>query len=298
MLTLLIYSHVALTDDKVISPFELESAVHKEMLEIPETACNAHSICIKAACVITSFCQVVDLIGELLQFYHVQILLDHCRYLMASSQHNIKLFSSNQLQKFSECNTTLLLLRTLSSFFTWSNHSILRALVDQCSKAVNALERFGSRLDPLQLVAFYPILNFSADMLPNNNDTCTVLAVRFDKELYQCTLQHIYDVQSVMVEKCDITQHCLQLLAVRGDPTIFYWTLSKCVVNLITTNAPLQSDYLYSRGILEVLVYPDLLFATGDNVCYGSLAFECINTEMVCLLLFVLYLIFITEIST
>ena len=274
---------IALTCDKVISAVELESSVHEEMLEVPETVCNVQSIYIKAASVVTSFFQVVDLIKQLLQFCHVQIFIDHCRYLMASNEHNIKLFSNDQIQKFSECSSTLLLLQKLSSFFTWSNHSTLRALVDQCSKAVDALDRFDSRLDSSQLIASYPIPHFSADVLPNNIDTYTVLAVRFDKELYQCTLQYIYDVQSAMIEKCDITQHCLQLLAVRSDPTIFYWTIPKCVVDLINTNVPLHSEYLYSREILEVLVYPDLLFTTGDNVCYGLLAFECIDTERVCL---------------
>ena len=83
-----------------------------------------------------------------------------------------------------------------------------------------------------------------------------------------------------MMEKCDIIQHCLQLLAVRSDPTILYWTIPKCVVDLINTNVLLHSEYLHSRGILEVLVYPDLLFTTGDDVCYGSLAFQCVDNEI------------------
>ena len=85
----------------------------------------------------------------------------------------------------------------------------------------------------------------------------------------------------MMVKKCDITQHCLQLLAMRSDPFILYWTIPKCVVGLINSNVPLHSEYLYSRGILEVLVYPDLLLTTGDDVCYGSLAFVCFDDERV-----------------
>ena len=97
-----------------------------------------------------------------------------------------------------------------------------------------------------------------------------------------CSIFMMY-MQSVMIEKCDITQHCLQLLAVRSDPTILYWTIPKCVVDLINTNVPIHSEYLYSRGILEVSVYPDLLLTTGDDVCYGALAFKCVYTERVCL---------------
>ena len=111
-------------------------------------------------------------------------------------------------------------------------------------------------------------------MIPSDTSTYTILAVRCKVELYESSLQYVYYVQSVMIEKCGITQHCLQLLAVRSDPTILYWTIPKCVVDLINTNVPLHSEYLYSRGILEVLVYPDLLLTTGDDVCYGALAFD------------------------
>ena len=118
-------------------------------------------------------------------------------------------------------------------------------------------------------------------MIYSATSTYTILAVRYKVELYESSLQHIYDVQSMIMEKCDIIQHCLQLLAVRSDPTILYWTIPNCVVDLINTNVPLHSEYLYSRGILEVLVYPDLLLTTGDDVCYGSLAFQCADAEMV-----------------
>ena len=243
--------------------------------EIPETIYNPQFSYIKGASMLISFFQVVDLIGELLQIYHVQMLTDQCKYLMASNEHNINLFTNDQIEQLNKCDTVSLLLLKLNPFFTWSSHSILRALVDQCSEAVTILDDFDSRVDTLLQIASYPIPCFSADIIPSNTGTYTILAVRSKAELYECSLQYIYNVQSVMIEVCDITRHCLQLLAVRSDPTILYWTIPKCVVDLINTNVPLYSEYLYSRGILEVLVYPDLLLTTGDNVCYGPLAFEC-----------------------
>ena len=271
--------------DKVTSTGKLESTVHKEMLDNMHPTTNAagtlHISYVKSTSVLTLFFQLVDSIGELLQFYDAQILIDQCRHLMASNEHN--LISNDQIQLFSECTNTLSLLQKLSSFFTWSNHSTLRALVGQCSEVVNILDDFDSRLDPFQLIASYPIPLLSSDMIPSDTSTYTILAVRCKVELYESSLQYVYDVQSVMIEKCDITQHCLQLLAVRSDPTILYWTIPKCVVDLINTNVPLHSEYLYSRGILEVLVYPDLLLTTGDDVYYGALAFECVDTERVCM---------------
>ena len=269
---------IAMNVDKVISTDKLES-VHKIMLDIHPITNAAQSSYIKLTSVLTLFFQVVDSVGKLLQFDDLPILIDHCRYLMASNEHN--LFSNDQIQMFSECSTMLLLLQKLSCFFSWSNHSTLRALVGQCSEAVNILDDFDSRLDPFQFIASYPIPCFSTDMIPSVTSTYTILAVRCKVKLYESSLQYIYDVQSVMIEICDITQHCLQLLAVRSDPTILYWTIPKCVMDLINTNVPLYSEYLYSRGILEVLVHPDFVLTTGDDVCYGALSFECGDTERV-----------------
>ena len=231
--------------------------------------------------VLVLYFHLIDQLEELLQFYDYGLMMEQCRSLMASDHNDIKLFTSDQMKSFSWYNNATLLRKLC--LFAWSNCSILRTLVSYCSKAIKLLDKFESNLDPLKPVACYPIPCLSSDMIPSDTSTYTILAVRCDKELYRCTLQYVYDVQSVMIEKCDITQHCLQLLAVRSDPTILYWTIPKCVVDLINTNVPLHSEYLYSRGVLEVSVYPDLLLTTSDDVCYGSLAFECVDNEMVCL---------------
>ena len=209
-------------------------------------------------------------------------LVELCESLKISDIHSINLFSIDQIQEFKQCDNLFI---KLSPLFTWSNHSMLKVLVGCSSEAVKLLDEFESSLDPLQSVTSYPIPYLYSNMIPSDTSTYTILAVRCKVELYEASLQYIYDVQSVMIEKCDITQHCLQLLAVRSDPTIFYWTIPKCVVDLINTNVPLHSEYLYSRGIVEVLVYPDLLLTTGDDVCCGSLAFQCVDNERVCLYL-------------
>ena len=184
------------------------------------------------------------------------------------------------MKKLKTCDSSLLLLQRLSLFFTWSNYSILRVLADNCSEAVNILDDFDYRINSFELIAFYPIPCFSLSMIPFDSSSHTIVAIRCDQELYECSLQYVYDMQSVMMEKCDITQHCLQLLAVRSDPTILYWTIPKCVVCLINDNVSLNSEYLYSRGILELLVYPDLVFTFGDHVSIGLLAF-CDNSKLV-----------------
>ena len=236
--------------------------------------CFMKSVAIKESLVLTQYLHLLDVLGKLLHSYDYKIIMKKFDSLMASEQNNIKLFSSNQLNGLHRYNNIDVLLKLVCSS-TWSNLSILRILSSICSEAETLLDNFESNFDPIQPIVSYPIPCFSTDMIPGKDSAYTVLAIRYNKELYRCTLQYIYDVQSVMIEKCDITQHCLQLLAVRSDPTIFYWTISKCVVDLINSNVPLHREYLCSRGILEVLVYPDLLLTTSDDVCcYGSLAFK------------------------
>ena len=36
-----------------------------------------------------------------------------------------------------------------------------------------------------------------------------------------------------------------------------------------------------------MLVYPDLLLTTGDDVCYGGLVFKCVDNERVRLTMYV-----------
>ena len=223
--------------------------------------------------VLTAYFQVLDTVVQLLSSCPVDVLLDVCENLMANDKSAVKLFSDNHIKRLKNCDSSLLLLDRLSLFFTWSNHSILRMLAEHCSEAVNILDDFDCRVDSFEFIASYPIPCFSLNMIPFDSSSHTIVAIRCDQELYECTLQYVYDMQSVMMDKCDITQHCLQLLAVRSDPTILYWTIPKCVVCLINDNVSLNSEYLYSRGILEVLVYPDLVFTFGNCTSVRSLAF-------------------------
>ena len=225
------------------------------------------------------FLQVVNQIEELLQLCDLHLLTEACKSLLASEIHGINLFSTTCIKMLVKYNNAVTILRYLSFLFTWSNHSILRALVNFTGKAVQLLDEFDSLLDPLNIIVSYPIPSFSQDMIPSETSEYTLLAIRCNRELWRCSLQYVFSLQSFIVEKCDITQHCLQLLAVKSDPTEFYWTIPKCVVKLIKSNVLQHSEYLYSQGIIEVLVYPKQSLATGDDVVMESLAFTIEKEE-------------------
>ena len=74
-------------------------------------------------------------------------------------------------------------------------------------------------------------------MVPNENSTHTVLAVKLALELDNCTLQDVTDTQSLIEDQCNLTSFCLQLLAVvETNFTMVYWTVPKNVVHLIVAN--------------------------------------------------------------
>ena len=241
----------------------------------------------KSPLVHITFLCLIDQLRETLQFCNITTFIKECENIMASNQENIKLFSDHMIVKLSKCSSTLTLLWCLSCFFTWCNHSILRHLLIKCkNEAIQLLDEFDSRLDPLQSVASYPISYFSSDMIPDDSSEYTILTIRCDQELYKSTLQYVYDMQALIIEKCNITQHCLQLLAVRSNPTMLYWTIPKCVVKIINDQIPKHSEYLYTKGVLEVLVYPEPLLTMGDDVILGKLAFIAeskSNNEEVCI---------------
>ena len=216
------------------------------------------------------FLKVIDQIEELLQPWDFIWLMDTCKSLMASEIHGISLFPDPHINNLEKYNSTVSLFRYLRFLFTWSDHSILRALTNFNSNTVQLLDEFDSLMDYTHSLVSYPIPDFSQDMIPSETSEYTLLAVVCNKELWQCSLQYVFNVKSYVVEKCDITQHCLQLIAIQNNPTIFYWTIPKCVIELIKNNT---LKCLYSQGIVEVLIHPEQSLGNNNDVTTESLAF-------------------------
>ena len=236
------------------------------------------------------FLGLMDQVYELLQWCDAGLLMETCRNLMASESHRINLFSDSYsyINNLSDYTSTASLLRCLSFLFTWSDHSILRALVSCSDEAIELLDKFDSVLDPCNTIVSYPIDTFSLSMIPFKDSPYTILAIRCNRELWQCPLQYVFNIRSILVELCEITQHCLQLLAVQSDPTIFYWNISKNVIELVEQSLEKFGEYLCSQGIVEVVAYPKQLLFIYDDVIVGSLAFmlkQEIDTEDVRILI-------------
>ncbi|XP_065912537.1 uncharacterized protein [Dysidea avara] len=217
------------------------------------------------------FNYLVDHLTNLLKTSNPKKLVEACDALMASDVHQIKLFSDPQIEVLNQFSDTCALLQCLESYWSWNDHSVLIQLLRSCDEAVKLLYKYDDQLDPCQLIATYPIPSLSPDMIPKESSPHTILAIRCSQEVYSLSLQYVYDMRSLMVEKCDITLHCLQLLAVNANPTIIYWTIPKCVVDLVVTKVMTHRDSLHDQMVLEVYIHPSIRVDTNPLNCLDCL---------------------------
>jgi len=209
----------------------------------------------------------------ILQSYDIKAMLEKCENLMTSDTNNIFLFSSDQLQKLTECKQAPELIQKLSPHFNWSNHSVLREVIG-CNNTVatNLLDQFDSQIDSSLPVTDYPIPQPSPNMIPYDTSSHTVLAVKLNAELRSISLQQVFDIQHLLQEQFQLSPHTFQLLAANSVP-ILYWMIPKCAVSVITSSVTKHRRFLYQNGIMELSIYPGLIYATSDTVRVGSLSF-------------------------
>ena len=244
-----------------------------------------HVKCIKPSEVDKEFQYVSGHVLELLSHCHPKLLINWCENLLASelandspayellmirfslfNEHKIKLLPPYTVYKLRKLRTSSAILKMMSMFWSWSNHSILTSLAKFSEIAAALLEEFDSRLYMNSSIMKYPISSSLAPaMIPYNNNSFTVLTLKCNRKL-QVTLQLVYDMQSMMIEKCEITQHALQLLAVQSSPLVLQWMISKYIVTVINVNVRKHQEYFATKGITEILIHPNIKHCINGNL--------------------------------
>ena len=192
---------------------------------------------------------------ELLSCCDPNLLIKWCEHLMASDTHKIKLFTANFRDQLKLLKSSKLILKMLSHYWAWSNYSILRVLAQFSKLALDMLEEFDTRLNKMFPVAEYPVRPLAVSMFPYDTSSYTVLTVECDHKPNR-SLQLVYDMQSVITENCDITQHALLLLAVDSNPTRLYWMIPKNVVTIVNARVMECSQLLVKKGVMKIFIYP------------------------------------------
>ena len=217
-----------------------------------ELNCLKH---LKPSTVDRVFQYTVKHVIELLSCCDPNLLIKWCEHLMASDTHKIKLFTTNFMDKIKQLKSSNAILKMLSHFWAWSNYSILRVLAQFSKLALDMLEEFGTGLNTMLPIAEYPLTSLSVSMFPYDTGSYTVLTLECVHKL-NYSLQLVYDMQSVITENCDITQHALLLLAVESNPTRLYWMIPRSVVPIVNTRVIECSQFLVSKGVMKIFIYP------------------------------------------
>ena len=219
---------------------------------------------------------------QMLQTSSSQIVYEQCKSLMASHEHDISLFSTEYLSSLKECNQISAILQRLSPCFNWSDHSVLHELVKACNnrEAAKLLQQFDSQVDVSLPITDYPVPQPIPSMAPYDSSMQTVLAVKLNTELSKFSLQQVIELRGLIQKNCQITEHCLQLMATRKSSTILYWMITKRVTHLISSKV-MQDPSLHYGRVQEVCVYPGTLFVNVTSLKIGSLSFINQVSELV-----------------
>ena len=209
------------------------------------------------------FSFVTEQVIKLFQSHDPKVLVEELEAIMASDKHGIKFLSNDQVEQLREYSNTQVLLQELNHLWSWSNHSMLRALMGSCDEAIKLLDEFDCHLDPFEPIISYPVF----EVMPTNSFTThTTLNVKFTSNLSNITLQDMFDMCSEVVDKCGINQNCLQLIATQHthDTIAIYWSIPKRVMNLISSKVLQYSSNFYHMRVVKVEIYPDIHVATGN----------------------------------
>ena len=232
----------------------------------PEVFCAAKTVHIR-------FLNIVAQLKQELNNYNSESFLETFTKLTASTSHYeaIPLIPSEHLSDLDNAGTKNCLSR-LSFLWTWSNHSILNALVEACNcqDGIKMLSDFESQIDATQPMELFPIPPPSMKMAPSSSSPFTVLSIRgeYDRD-EPVPLQYVNDVATIMTEKFGISSHALQLLAARANPLMLYWMIPKSVVPLIGRGI---NNHFEENGFSEIVVYPSTILFATDNLSHGSYA--------------------------
>ena len=237
---------------------------------------------LKPSVVNAEFLDLKKQLEDILQACDAQKLFKECKNLMASQVHNIPLFSEEYLQSMNECNFAPAVLQMLSPFFTWSDHSVLTAAVKACGipEALELLQQFDSQIDLSLPITEYSVPQPVPSMAPYDSSTHTALAVKLNTELSKFSLQQVIELRCLIQKHFQITEHSLQLMAVKSSSTILYWVVPRSITHLINSQI-IQDPSLYGNKVEEVSIYPGTLFVSASTLKLGSLSFLNQINEMV-----------------
>ena len=235
------------------------------------------------------FSRLLPKLYKLLENVSANVLTLILLQVRVDQSNMIPLFSSKDLKEYDVSASAATVLKTLRHCWSWYDFSLLKMLVktSRVLEAVNLLDEFGSRIDFSQPLSTYPVSTISSSFVFDAESSFTVLATKVEKDYDEFTFQEAHEIKSMIVEKFEVTEHSIRLMAVNSNPTVFYWMIPKSIVSIINAKLQEKCGGLYTNGISEVAIFPNTIVATDGALKIGSLTyfstslivcnFHCIN---------------------
>lgn len=222
------------------------------------------------------YLDLFDNLLDILQTMHPKEIIDMLKSIMASKVHSISYFSTDFVQMLETVISSTSLLRVLFPYTNWYDHSIIRELAETSNfpESKKLLDEFDCRIDVTLPITSYPIPAPSELMVPDESSTHTVMAVKCKQYLPLLSLQDVGFVKSIMIEKFGVTEHAFVLVAVADHSSaMLFWLIPRSIVSLMIKATLEQSTSLYENGLLEIAIYPNFSFSTGNNNRIWTMAY-------------------------
>ena len=239
----------------------------------PEVILNAKKVHIK-------FLITTVEISKMLVECDTQVFLEACNMLYADHSKMMPLFPSDYITGL---NRIEVILKRLAFLWSWHNCSVLRSLLEACNcqSGLTLLDNFESQIDRNQPIELFPIPQLSLKMTPSSSSAYTVLSIRSRHyQNQQVPLQYTMEVAEMLMETFSISQHALQLLAVKLNPVVMYWMIPKNIVSHISKEIQQHTNALRNHDLSEITVYPNVTLFPENNWLFAMSSCDHVHQQV------------------
>ena len=235
------------------------------------------------------FAQLLQKLYELLQSVEAKDIILALTQLLANKSNKIQLFSQKELLECNKCSNVSGVLRRLRHCWSWYDHTLLRVIIEACHmpEVVKLLDDFHSSCDISQPLSAYPIADVSSSLAVYDHSAYTVLATKHQEDYSTLLLQDVNKLKSMLIETFDITEHCIQLVALHSNPLVLFWMIPKCVVPIVSAKVQEHCSLLSAQKISEVAIYPNTIIVTDGSLRVGLLAYFSKDVSCICTYIYI-----------
>ena len=219
-----------------------------------------------------------------------------------------KIFSEDYIKSLNKSTNTAVILRRLFVYSNWYDYSFVKELIKRfnCFEGVNLLDWFYSRINKTLPISYYPLPTPSALMIPDKSSSHFLLVMRYIEKPF--IFSRIVVLKLFLLRIFKIENYACVLLAV-FSPDILYWLLPTSLYAIVRKKILEHLDYLYTKGIIEIAISPDITFSKSGmlnaqsvpyfsfedakvSVCFYVHTTEtiCVTTVYICMHMCIIYM--------